>query len=425
VDPLTFRRINQGITMNTMRKWVATAAGAVALVLGTSFAAVQAQPVQIASQPTNLNSTADRMLSYRHQYHMWQTADGATHVLMNRGVTLNGTALALQTSFDGQTWSIGALMQSTDLTTTSDGALVGNDLWVSYSNNVGQLFLTQLHYDASNHLWSQVATETVFNAAGTLASIPSMAFDPSGTLWLAFTAQDKATGNFSIKLLRKPAGGAWVDTGMVFGPVDNSAGSGKPERSARLLAFKDQVSMVYTVHQNVFWASRKNTWDPATAWPSTQIYVDQVADTDPWGSHFSTAVDTLGNVHLAMVDGGKLVYGRFIYANQAWIAPRTMTNDIKATYEQVTIANGSIVVACNAGSVLRVFQSNDGGASFANTYLLVHPSPTGTISYDRPRIEAPAYSAGPIPLLQQYTDGAQSQFQHAMYFSVPVNAPAP
>jgi len=404
-----------------VKKLMMVAASAAAVVLGTLAAPAQAQPVQIASQPTNLNSTADRMLSYRHQFHMWQTADGATHVIMNRGVTLGGTALALQSSFDGVTWTPGVLLQNTDLTTTSDGYMVGTDLWLSYSNSGGTLFLSKMHYDPASAAWGLVSTETVFSSASTIASIPSMALDANGTLWLAFTAQDKASGNFSIKLLRKPAGGSWIDTGMTFGPVDNSAGSGKPERSARLLAIKGLVGMVFTAHQNVFWASRMNTWDVNAPWTTSQIYTDQATDTDPWGSHYSTAVDTLGNVHLAMVDGGRVVYGRFIYAKQGWVTPRAMTNDINATYEQVSIANGAVVVISNAQSVLRVFQSNDGGTTFTNPYLLVHPSPSGTTSYDRPRIEAPTYPSGPIPVLQQFTDGMQQQFQHAMYFSVPVN----
>jgi hypothetical protein len=49
--------------------------------------------------------------------------------------------------------------------------------------------------------------------------------------------------------------------------------------------------------------------------------------------------------------------------------------------------------------------------------MLTHPPATSTISYNRPRVEAPARSVSPIPVLQQYVDGAE---QRVLYFGVPV-----
>ena len=49
-----------------------------------------------------------------------------------------------------------------------------------------------------------------------------------------------------------------------------------------------------------------------------------------------------------------------------------------------------------------------------------HAAPTGGIDYSRPRMETPATSTSPIPVLQQYLDG---KIQRAMFFAVPTVAP--
>lgn len=376
--------------------------------------AAQAQPVAIPSQVTSLQSTADRMISLRHQYHMWQTPDGANHLLMNRGITATATALSMNTSMDGMAWSASALLPATDYTSTSDGFLLGDStLYVAYSGKASDIRFAQLQYDPSQRSWTMVRNEVVFANAGTLAMVPSIAMDASGRVWVSFTSQDLATGNYSIKLMLRPSDvAAWTDTGFVFGAVDNVSN----ERSSRLIATPYGLGMIFTVHQNVYWTQRLNFWPTAQAWPRALVYVDQAPDTDPYGSHFSLVADAAANLHLVFVDGGHVVYSRLLANDQGW-ATRIMTDDINATYVQVLTSRDNLMVVTNSQTYLRVFQSTNTGDSFSNTHVLTHPLAGGKVVYDRPRVETPSHSTDPVPVLQQYVEG---QIQKAMGFWVPV-----
>lgn len=386
----------------------------IASFLGVALSA-QAGPAVIASSTTTLKSTADRMISYRQQDHMWHTSDGATHVLINRGGRADGRSLSLNSSFDGgSTWTSDvATLPSTGTTTTSDGYIVNDDLHVTYSGQAGDIRYTQLRYDSAARTWTVLSTQVVYTSAGDLALTPALAADALGRIWLAFTNQNIATSNYSIKMMRKDLGAEnWVDTGFVFGEVDNLSN----ERSARPVALPTGMGLVYTVHQDTYWAQRNNAWGVGQAWSRKLIYANQVVDKDPYGSHFSVVADAVGNLHMALVDGGKLIYSRFDIASKVW-ATRALTGDIKATYVQALVALGNIVLVTNNLTRLRVYQSSDSGTTFANTHALTHPAGSATVIYDNPRVEAPAIGSSPFPVLQQYVSGSQ---QRLLFFAVPV-----
>lgn len=375
----------------------------------------QAAPAVIASSTTTLWGTADRMISYRQQDHMWHTSDGATHVLINRGARAYGRSLSLNSSFDGgSTWtSAVATFPFTGTTTTSDGYIVNDDLHIAYSGQAGDIRYAHLHYDSADGSWTVLSTQIVYASAGEVALTPALAADALGRIWLAFTSQNTATSNYSIKMVRKDLGAqTWVDTGFTFGEVDNLSN----ERSARPIATPTGMGLVYTVHQNTFWAKRNNGWSVDQPWARKFVYANKVDDKDPYGSHYSVVADAAGNLHMAMVDGGKLIYAKFDADTQAW-ATRTLTRDIKATYVQALVALGNIVLITNNLTRLRVYQSSDGGTTFSNTHALTHPAGSATVSYDNPRVEAPAIASSPFPVLQQYVNGSQ---QRLLFFAVPV-----
>jgi len=81
------RRIGVGLTAPA---WAAT-----------TRAVGPAGPIAIKATTTNLASSNERMISYRHQQHLVQTADGALHLLLNRGTLSPGPGLSLFSSFDG------------------------------------------------------------------------------------------------------------------------------------------------------------------------------------------------------------------------------------------------------------------------------------------------------------------------------------
>lgn len=395
----------------------ARSARCVGLVLGVATAiSAFAAPVNIPSAPTTLTSTAIRMISYRQQDHMWQTSDGATHVFINRGQRSDTRSLSLNSTFDGgATWvSDVATLDSTDSTTTSDGYLENDVLNLTYSGQSGEIRYAQFRYNPVGKTWALQKSTIVFASSAALALTPAMAADAMGRLWLGFTNQDLATPpNYSIKLMRKePDSEVWVDTGFVFGPVDNLSN----ERSVRPIATAQGIGVVYTVHAGNYWAQRDNRWAVTALWPRSLIYTSQFPDNDPYGSHYSVVADAQKNLHMASVDGGKVVYSRLLSATQAWTT-QTLTNDVKATYTQALMSLGNLVVISNNLTTLRVFQSSNGGNSFVNTQVLTHPAGTSAIVYDNPRMEAPANSSSPIPVLQQYVNGLQNR---ALFFAVPV-----
>jgi hypothetical protein len=389
-------------------------------VLGLSSAAVSQTGVQnIPSTPTDISGSAERMISYRHQNHMWQTADGATHALVNVGGQANGTSLRLYTSVNnGVSWVGGPELPVTDDTSTSDGFLMNNNLFVTYSTTAGGVAFSQLRYDAGTTTWVLGATEMAYQVPGVRAINPTVARDAQGRHWVGFTSQDSA-GFYNIKMvLRASAAQGWVDTGFLFGPSDNLS----IERSARLVTVAGGVGMVYTVHQDVFWAKRQNNWLVTQPWSRSQAYVDRGVDNDPFGSHFSVTVDAQNNVHMAMVDGGQMLYLRLANGSQTWAPPKVLTKPVRAAYVQILSSGSTLMFVGNDKSSVVVFQSTDGGTSWTKTHLLIHPSPDGTTDYSNPRMELPGNDpASPVPVLQQYREG---ETQRTMAFQVPVT-PAP
>ena len=102
-----------------LNRWLSRfqTASAIAMLLLFGPAAALAQTQTVRAGSTDLYSSSERMISYRHQEHMWQTADGALHLVINRGTLTPAPGLALYCSFDGgSTW---LLMQALPIPTTN------------------------------------------------------------------------------------------------------------------------------------------------------------------------------------------------------------------------------------------------------------------------------------------------------------------
>lgn len=383
-------------------------------VLPASLAA----PRLIPASPTTLDGDSSRMISYRHQEHMWQTNDGAIHVIINRG-TLAPTepSLVLYSSFDsGTSWISMLTLGFSGTYSTADGILVGNDLSLVYPTKSGIVLFSALHYDDVLKIWSLVRTEKVFDSSDTRGINPALTIDSQGTVWCAFVAVDNNLADANIMLFQQTPGIAgWQDTGLVFGPTDNVS----IERSARPVSLSDGVGMIYTVHDKIFWAYRLNSWPANQAWAEQTLFTSAPPyDTDPYASHFSVAADDQKNLHMATVDHGRVLYFRFDDLAQAWSPVRILTGNTSAGYLQVTMSPPNLFIFFNSSTFVSVVQSADGGNTFTYPYLLTHDAAPagGAITYTKPRMEAPALSLGPIPVLQQYEDGAT---QRAMFFEVP------
>jgi hypothetical protein len=382
-------------------------------------------PERIVGTPTRIESDAERMISYRHQEHSWQTADGVTHLMVNRGTLSPGASLTLYSSSDsGQSWTQSFALENTNSYATSDGVLVGDDLWLVYSSSDATILFSVLHYDAATQTWSLRQTEPVFVSDTHNALNPGLAVDSLGAAWCALVAQDNATADINIRMIqRQPDGSEWVDTDLIFGATDNES----IERSARPLLTSKGMGMVYSVHEKIYWAYRLNDWPASQPWTEITLFTSaEPVDTDPYASHFNLAADSKKNLHMAVADHGRLLYFRFNNNKQLWAAPRALTRDIKSNYVQAAVVNETNTVALltnNQNGYIRVFQSTDAGKTLVYTDLLTHAAaPSGSgISYANPRMETPSAISSPLPVLQQYVDGA---LQKLLRFAVPASVPA-
>ena len=186
------------------------------LALGCAGLAVAA-PVTLSGMQTPMKGNSERLISLRHQNHMWEAADGSTYLVLNRGTMGGGDALQVYSSPDhGLSWFPGPRLPGSDRYSTSDGYLTDGVLYIAYTTSGGELVFTALKQVriAAVGVWKVLGSETAFTSLDTVAINPGMAVDANGTVWLAFVAQNAATGDYSIRMLRgDSAGQGWTDTG--------------------------------------------------------------------------------------------------------------------------------------------------------------------------------------------------------------------
>ena len=411
----------------TVAKMGRTRAFALEALLSAMLIALGVAPALPASAGTTVltpnvtpfSSTADRMISYREEEHSWQTSDGAFHLMINRGDQPGDDALQLYTTVDGgANWLAGPSLAGSNEYSTQDGMLRGKTLAVVYSSDNQAVEFQSFVWDPSSATWSGSDPQTVFAAAGQQAINPCIARDDSGNLWVPLVVMDLATQDNSIRLMVRLFGSSdWLDTGLVFGDVDGP----DVERSARPVAIPGGMGMVYTVHDQMYWATRDNLSPPTAPWNIQLLYTYSGPHSDPFSSHFSLVGDSRGNVHLALVDNGRLLYLRYNAADQTW-KQRWLTNDIDAGYPQVSLVNNTLAIAVNNSSNAGVFVSPDMGKTFTYSYALKHGAPVAGVSYRYPRLETPANSSGPMLLFQQYTVNGVDQL---LQYLIPVGAGDP
>lgn len=393
--------------------------------LAMALVALYMPPAQAATTlsatVTPLTSTADRMISYREESHSWQSPDGAFHLLINAGNQTTGDALRLYTTADqGATWNLGPTLASTDKFSTSDGFLRGYTLAVVYSTTDNTIEFASFVWDPVAGAWSASNTQTVFASDTQTAVNPCLSRDSLGNVWVAYTATDTATGDNSIGMMVRPAGSStWTDTGLTFGTVDSGT---DVERSGRPVMIPGGMGMVYTVHDNVYWATRSNSDALDAPWTSQLIYARTGGNNDPYASHFSMTSDDNGNVNLVTVDGGRLLFMRYNASKATWAQRWLSSDDIQAGYAQVSMVGDMIVVASNVKTNAGVMTSTDSGQTFTYAFSLQHPVQTPDVSYRYPRLETAASSTSPILLFQQYSDNG---VQRLLQYTVPVRPVSP
>lgn len=369
---------------------------------------------------TNLKSTTDRMISYRHQRHTWITNDGAIHVLFNQGQNQYDASLVLYSSFDdGKSWNWMLSIPNTNSESTADGFLVGQKLSLAYSSATGSILFLPLTYNFINKKWKVEQTNTIYKARNFVATSPTIAVDNRGNLWTAFIAQQNSTKNYSIKLFNSSDRGLnWGNTNVRLGIIDQSA-----RKSARLLTLKDRIGVVYTNGDTFYWAYKIDSFFFNTPWQSQLIFTYQPGSNNSlYSSHFSLVSDSLNNIHLATHDLGKLMYLKFDGQKQIWQPPKILSEDEQVGYMQTSLsADNKLLITYNQLTQVGVFESSNYGESFKFISLLVPPAqsnfPESKVSFAAPRIIAPIAINDKLSVLQQFQIDGEYR---AIYYNLPL-----
>jgi hypothetical protein len=404
------------------RRWLEPVGRLVLLVFwATSAVAAHAAdaPRRITAATTDLSSTAERMISYRHQEHLWQSTDGALHLVYNRGSLQPGPALSLWSSFDGgSTWSFMLAFANTDDSSTADGVMQGDTLQIVYPTVDGAIAFAELQYNSVVRSWSLVAAATAFFSTEWAAQNPALGTDSTGTIWCAFVARERSDRRklTNIRMVNRVAGGLfWTDTGLVFGPTDAQS----IERSARPVRTPNGMGLVYSVRESMFWATRVNGMPDNIPWATSTIYVSPYPSsprTDPYASHFSVVIDDSNNIHMVLSDNFAILYFQYSAGAGSWTPVGALDTGGKAGYPQISVANGKLAVAFilhQSNNAMLLVSANQ-GLTFSPAAQLVHRG----ITYDgTARLETPTRSVGPLTVLQQYEE--ETGLQRLMLFTVP------
>ncbi|MGC4080455.1 MAG: hypothetical protein QM702_26090 [Rubrivivax sp.] len=374
---------------------------AVALAAACALASPAWAGTPVRAAETDLASDNERVISYRHQQHMWLTADGAVHLVMNRGSYAPG-GLALYSSRNGGVnWQLAYAFAGTDDKSTADALPQGQDVHVVYHTAAGSVVHELLHYDAASGSWLPLAAETAFAAGRISAQNPAIAIDEQGGQWVGFLARNKLSNQGNVRVVYRPAGGAWTDPGLVFGPTDNRA----VERSARPVAIPGGVGMVWTVRETTYFSRRGLVEAPGASWNTETVFVGSVDSSvsDPYASHFNVVADAAGGVHLITIENYDVLHFRWDPATLAWSSPRLVDDTRKVAYAQMGLFNGKPVVGYTVQRGKGTFEIGDtAGENWDPTYDLAMVPAVPGINYNTARIELPAQAAGTMPVLQQY-----------------------
>jgi hypothetical protein len=184
------------------------------------------------------------------------------------------------------------------------------------------------------------------------------------------------------------------------------------QRSGRLLRIPDGLMLIYSDHPDpqseafrLNFTSRIDAAPVDSAWSQPQMILGYPSsENDVNGAHFSAAVDSSGNVHLATRREDGLVYARL--TNQQVVISKILEDRNVSPYPQVAVsALGSVfvlfpVVEQTGVREIEVLTSTDQGAQFSHTHQL---SFLPDRNRSQPRIECPAEVSDFLPILLQYS----------------------
>jgi hypothetical protein len=357
----------------------------------------------IAQGFTNLTGTAERMISYRHQERFFITDDGAQHLLLNLGDRESESkgALALMAKqADQADWEEAVDFSCSNNESTADMVLENNRLHIVYSCNK-EIWYSRLSYDALTSTWWNLKKKRIFKSLTQTPSAPTIAISSDQKLHVVFT---RTALNKVVQLVGYSSNNPlfrWTSSGT-FGSENK-----RPGKAGRILNIGADIALIYTDVSFVSGTARSTlnfiqlaedgSWSDPVVLESTDAGFH-----DPYGSHYSAAVDDQGNIHLVWPVEKRLVYYRYDQGNSTWSADYILENPHNAVYSQVAKhIDGRIFLVFNVGEQLQVVESDDYGLTFSHTAFLIHPTGDPVYDWAQPRVETPAVFSGVLDVLQQ------------------------
>ncbi|HEX2255714.1 MAG TPA: sialidase family protein [Afifellaceae bacterium] len=357
---------------------------------------------EVAGQPTSIASTVDGMISVRMQNHFVVTPDGAYHVIVNSG----RGSLQIHTSSDGgSSWSAGMPIRDVSAVSHADIALLpSGELLLTYNNAAREIVASTYSYDPGAKAWAFLSTSIIDATSSSTA--PTIAHGPGGTFYVAYTEEGRG-GGLVLQVLSSDDGGAtWASEKFDAFPDGVSRGS------ARVVTTADGVGVLYTADETLRWAEQNS----AGKWESDLLLTYLGRQASSGGNHFSAVVSG-DDIYVFTNDGDRHpVLLAYDSASGSWSEPLVFTEYSGAAYTEISLSDdGSIYLMFDdeEASVLQVLESSDGGSTFARMAELS----IGAAAGGNPRMEAPAYFEGSLPVLQQVSNSDDSK-QRLVFFEV-------
>lgn len=365
----------------------------------------------ITGIPTTITNGNEGMISSRFQDHSWVTDDGAVHIMANT----NGQLSLYSSDDSGQTWDETATLTNSSGSSRADGVIIDGLLHEVYTTGNGGVALSILSYSEDDVSWTVESTEVFPKPASFRLERPSITVTDDGIIAVACTAIDQATGQASLRVAySEDQGQTWtiVDQG-----IENTKGDGR--MSGDIVSTDDGLGLLYSNGNTLNWIEYSEEAAAGSRLVTERLLVKGDTQNDPNGTHFSSAIDENGNIHVATNNGEqRVVYLRYNNLTDEWDDPVEITTYRSGNYMQISILDdGSIKIAydVNAGGekFLEVSESVDGGDSWAVDARLTQDL---VANPGNPRLETPAYPQDSLPVFQQVepTNGSNS----LVYFQV-------
>jgi hypothetical protein len=300
--------------------------------------------------PTGIESDADIFVSLRYMRHLWIAPDGVQVAVVQQGT--NG-ALGLYKSFDsGSSWTWEQDLPSAS-DEISDGVMLDDGSLLLVTSIVGSspgsdLHFLRLDYDTGSQAWDldPLSPTTVYDSnAVARASRATIAVDSNDVLWCSFRLQNTNSSNYRIRLFYSVDDGAsWQDSTNLFGTANAWA-----EKDAKVIAtgsgigivFQDITGPVASPTRAKRWAFRNDAAPLGATISSSLVATMTSSDGDPYGSHWTVAADSVGNVHLSYQDG-PVRYQRLDIGLQTWSSPVSL-GTYSGSYNSLSVSGSDDV----------------------------------------------------------------------------------